>query len=157
MPRRSPNFNQAVTAIAAPERPLVLLELHHALMERPLRYVGDNQDVLSCGEVYTAGNFAFLLPDDKERQTPRARLQISNLGGAVGTLFERTQGGRGAWLRVRQIMRSAPDFIEDELILELSNVEVTTAQMTGELGYDDILNKAGTAYTYRPEAAPGLF
>ncbi|MCL1962367.1 MAG: DUF1833 domain-containing protein [Desulfovibrionaceae bacterium] len=157
MPRRSANYNQAVTAIAASEQPLVLLELHHALIERPLRYVNDVQDVLSNGEVYTAGNFAFTLPDDKERQTPRARLQISNLGGAVGTLLERTGGGRGAWLRVRTILRSAPDFVEDELILGLSNVEVTTATMTGELGYDDVLNKAGTAYTYRPEAAPGLF
>jgi hypothetical protein len=157
MTRRSANYNQTVTALSAPERPLVLLELHHALIDRPLRFVGDNQDVLSSGEVYTAGNFAFRLPDDKERQTPRAQLQISNLGGAVGALFERTQGGRGAWLRVRTILRSAPDFIEDELILDLSNVEVTTTTVTGDLGYDDVLNKAGTAYTYRPETAPGLF
>lgn len=157
MPRRSPRFNASVTALSAPDRPLVLLELHHALIERPLRYVGDNQDVTSNGEVYTAGNFAFKIPDDKEGETPRAQLQISNLSRDVGTLFERTQGGRGAWLRIRQIMRSAPDFIEDELILDLSNVEVTTATVTGELGYDDVLNKAGTAYTYRPESAPGLF
>jgi hypothetical protein len=157
MTRRSANYNQAVTAISATERPLVLLELHHAMIERPLRYVADNQDVLSQGEVYTAGNFSFQLPDDKDGQTPRAQLQMSNLGAAVGTLFERTQGGRGAWLRVRTILRSAPDFIEDELILDLSNVQVTTTQVTGDLGYDDILNKAGTAYTYRPETAPGLF
>lgn len=56
-----------------------------------------------------------------------------------------------------QIMRSDPDFIEESLSLNISNITVTARSVSGQLGYDDILNRAGTAYTYRPETAPGLF
>lgn len=143
--------------MSAAERPLILIALHHALLSQPLCYVNDNQDVLSNGVNYIAGAFGFDWPDDKEAETPRARLQFSNVRGDLGVFFERTQGGRGATLHVLQIMRSAPDFVEDDLWLDLSNVEVATALVNAELSYDELLGKPGTPYTYRPETAPGLF
>lgn len=54
-------------------------------------------------------------------------------------------------------MRSDPNFIEDELRLDLRNIQVTTAAVSGQLGYARILDMPGTAYTYRPETAPGIF
>lgn len=155
--RKSSRYRRAAQQLAPAERPLVLLELTHALLPEPMRFVNDNQDVLSRGQLYVATHFEFTWPDDQEGRTPAASLTIGNLSGGVGAFFERTHGGRGAVITALQIMRSLPDFIEDELTLDLRNIEVTTKAVSGQLGYDDILNKAAVAYTYGPETSPGLF
>lgn len=157
MTRKSPRYRRAAQQLAPQERPLVLLELSHALLPEPMRFVNDNQDVVSRGHLYTATGFDFVWPDDQDGRTPAAALTIGNLSGGVGAFFERNHGGRGAVITALQIMRSAPDFVEDELTLDLRNIEVTTRAVSGQLGYDDVLNKAAVAYTYRPETAPGLF
>lgn len=157
MTRKSSRYRRAAQQLAPQERPLVLLELSHALLPEPMRFVNDNQDVVSRGHLYTATGFEFTWPDDQDGRTPAASLVIGNLSGGVGAFFERTHGGRGAVITALQIMRSAPDFVEDELTLDLRNIEVATRAVSGQLGYDDVLNKAAVAYTYRPETAPGLF
>lgn len=154
---KSAKFRQVAGALSSDELPLQLIEVSHALLTEPMRRVNDTQDVVSNGKNYVAGSFAFVPPDDEKQRTPRASLTISNQRGDVGAIFERLHGGRGAVITVRQIMRSNPDFLEDELVLDLSNVEVTAMSVSGQLSYDDILNKVGTPATYRPETAPGLF
>ncbi|HDR9585263.1 TPA: DUF1833 family protein [Burkholderia stabilis] len=137
--------------------PLILLELSHALLGEPLRFVNDNRDIVSNGRRYIACAFQFVWPDDQDQQAPAAQLSISNIGGGLGAFFERTHGGKGTRITARQIMRSNPDFVEDELRLDLRNIEVTMQAVTGQLGYTRILDIPGTAYTYRPETAPGIF
>lgn len=158
MPKiKSPTYIEKTQALAADEVPLVLLEVAHALMAEPMRFVNDVQDVVSNGHNYVASSFNLVWPDDQERQTPRAKLSISNRRAEVGAFFERTHGGMGAVVTALQIMRSNPDFIEERLVLDVSNIEANTSAVVGTLGYDDILNLPGTPYTYRPESAPGLF
>lgn len=154
---RSSRYRRAAQVLSPTERPLVLLELQHALLPEPMRFVNDNEDVVSNGANYVAAGFDFTWPDDQDKQTPAASLSIANGGGGVGAFFERTHGGRGAVVRVLQIMRSAPDFVEDDLLLDLHDIEVSSQAVTGRLGYEDVLNKMGTAYTYRPETSPGIF
>ena len=154
---KSARFRQAAQAVSAAELPLVLIDISHVLLATPLRFVNNVQDVLSNGQNYVATSFNFVWPDDQDKQTPRAQLQIANVRGDVGAFFERTHGGRGSVLTVLQIMRSVPDYIEDRLVLDLKNVEVNTLTVSGQLGYDDVLNRPGTPCTYRPESAPGLF
>lgn len=154
---KSAKFRRAAAALSADELPLVILKVEHALLAEPFRLVNDTQDLVSNGHNHRACRFAFVWPDDEERQSPRAQLVIGNNHGDVGAFFERTHGGRGAVVTVGQVMRSNPDFLEDELILDLSGVEVTTTDVSGRLGYDDVLNLAGTPITYRPDTAPGLF
>lgn len=154
---KSARFRRAAQAASAEEAPLILLEIAHALLAQPLRFVNDVQDVMHAGRVYRAGHFAFTWPDDVDKQTPRGQLAISSIDGSVGAFLEATRGGQGAVLTVRQILRSQPDVLEDELVLDLSGLQVSTAQTTGQLGYDDILNRPGTPATYRPETAPGIY
>lgn len=154
---KSPRFNTAVRSLSPTEAPLWLLEIHHALLAEPMRFVNDNVDVVSNGENYVASNFEFSPPDDQNKSTPRATLSISNLGGGVGAFFERHHGGKGTTIRALQILRSAPDFLEDDVWLDLSQIAVSTKTVGGQLGYDDILNMPGTAVVARPETAPGLF
>jgi hypothetical protein len=155
--RKSSRFRRAAQALSANDRPLILIELSHALLPEPMRFVADNQDIVSRGRLYIATSFEFTWPDDQDGRTPAATLSIGNIGGGVGAFFERTHGGRGAVITAIQIMRGAPDFIEDELVLDLHNIEVNVKAVSGKLGYDDVLNKPAISYTYRPETAPGLF
>lgn len=158
MPRqKSSRFVQNAQALSAPEAPLMLITIRHALLANPLRFVNDNQDVVSNGHNYVAARFSVTLPDDQDRQTPRATVSIGNVSRVLSPFFERTHGARGALMTLTQILRSNPDFIEDEVTLDLRNVVVTPLVLSGQLGFDDILNKPGTPYTYRPETAPGLF
>lgn len=154
---KSDRYRAQAQVLSAEERPLYLLELRHALLPQPERFVNDTADLVSNGQNYVATRFLFTPPNDQDKQTPRARLAIGNLGAGVGAFFERTNGGKGASLRVLQVMRSQPDLIEDELVLDVTNVEVDSTTASGQLGYDDVLNKPGTSYTYRPETAPGIF
>lgn len=158
MPRpKSPRFRRAAAALSTDELPLILITVEHPLLAEPIRLVNDTQDVVSNGHNYRACRFGFTWPDDEQRQSPRAQLVIGNNHSDVGAFFERSHGGRGSVVTAAQIMRSAPDFREDELVLDLSGVEVSTTEAAGRLGYDDILNKASVPITYRPDTAPGLF
>lgn len=158
MPRpKSARFRQVAQQLSASEWPLILVEIRHALLAEPMRFVNDNQDLVSNGHNYVATSFELIWPDDMDKQTPRAQLRVANTRGDVGAFFERTHGGRGALITVLQVMRSEPDFIEDSYDLDLSNFSITTMMASGQLGYDDVLNRPGTPQTYRPESAPGLF
>lgn len=158
MPRaKSARFRQIAQQVSASELPLILIEIRHALLAEPMRFVNDVQDLVSNGDNYVASSFRFVWPDDVDKQTPRAQLQISSVRGDVGAFFERTHGGRGATVTAMQVLRSNPDFIEDSFVLDLSNFSISTTIASGQLGYDDVLNKPGTPVTFRPESAPGLF
>ena len=154
---KSARFRRIGAALSADELPLVLIQIDHPLLAEPMRYVNDTQDVVSNGENYRCTSFQFVWPDDEERQSPRAQLVMGNERGDVGAFFERAHGGRGAVVTVRQILRSNPDFLEDELILDIGSIEASAASVSGRLGYDDVLNKAGSPATFRPNTAPGLF
>lgn len=154
---KSARFRQAAQAVSASEYPIILLEVSHALLAEPMRFVNDVQDVMSNGHNYVATKFQFIWPDDQEKQTPRGQILFSNARGDISAFLERTGGGRGSVVTAIQIMRSNPDFIEDRFVLDLKSLNAGTDTVSGQLGYDDVLNKAGTPYTYRPETSPGLF
>jgi len=158
MPRiKSSRYIENAQSLSAPETPLILVTVTHALLAEPLRFVNDNQDIVSNGNNYLAGSMSITLPDDQDGQTPAAQIEIGNVSRRLSPWFERTHGARGTLVTLTQILRSTPDFIEDEVTLDLRNVVVTPLKLSGHLGFDDILNKAGTSYTYRPETSPGLF
>lgn len=154
---KSARFRQAAQAVSADEYPIILLEVSHALLAEPMRFVNDVQDVVSNGHNYVATKVQFTWPDDQEKQTPRGQVTFGNGRGDISAFLERTGGGRGAMVTALQIMRSNPDFIEDRFVLDLKNLQANMATVSGQLGYDDVLNKAGTPYTYRPETSPGIF
>lgn len=139
------------------DAPLYLLEIEHAQLATPIRIVNDTQDIVSNGDTYTAFAFRVSLPDDIDKQLPRARLSVDNVGRELVQWLDASAGGKGATVRVMQVMRDAPDLIEFEITLDLLNVSQTAAEVSAELGFDDTLNLAGLPISYRPDIAPGLF
>jgi hypothetical protein len=122
-----------------------------------VRVVNDNLDVTFETNLYTALAFRASLPDDVAQKLPRARLAVDNIGKELVSWLELSGGGQGATCRMIQIMRSDPATVEWEITMDLSNLSITMLEVTGELSFDDLLNKPGVALMYRPSVAPGLF
>ena len=137
--------------------PLLLLEIDHADLPAPVRVVNDNLDVTFETNLYQALAFRASLPDDVPQKLPRARLAVDNVGKDLVSWLELSDGGQGATCRMIQIMRSDPATIEWEITMDLSNLSMTMLEVSGELSFDDLLNKPGVSLQYRPSTAPGLF
>lgn len=163
MPKtHSRRFVETVSRTSATESPRVLLEITHPNLPTPIRVINDNADLVSNGNTFIAMGFSIVLPDESDQQLPRATIEVDNVGegpdgNSLADWLERSGGGAGAQIRLLQVLRSHPDVIEWEITLDLSNVHLTFLKVSGELGFDDLLNRPGIILAYRPETAPGLF
>jgi hypothetical protein len=152
----SANYREQ-TASTGGESPVYLLEITHSQLDVPIRVVNDNQDLVSNGNTFTAFAFQITIPDDQDKTLPRAQLAIDNVGRELVQWLELSGGGRGAQVRIMQVMRNAPDVIEYDITVDLISVTQNVQQITGQLGYEDLLNTPGLKATYRPENTPGVF
>lgn len=150
-------FKATVNSTGATEAPLLLLEIAHADLAQPIRVVNDNQDLLRDGHTFTAMAFRATMPDDSEERLPRAALSIDNVGRELTQWLELSGGGQGATVRMIQVLRSVPDLIEWEVTLDINDVRIDMLEVSGSLGFDDILNLPAIPLTYRPDVAPGIF
>jgi hypothetical protein len=139
------------------EAPLVLLEITHPDLEAPIRVVQDNEDIVSTGDVFSAFSFDVGLPDDQDKQTPRASLAMDNVGRELTQWLDVSNGGEGAEARFMQVWRDDPDTIEWEATMGISNVDMDVMRVAAELGYEELLNKSGLPMRYDPRTSPGLF
>lgn len=150
-------FRGTVNSTSAREAPLLLLEITHPGLASPLRVVNDTQDLVSNANTYTALPFRARLPDDLEQGLPRAELSIDNIGKELVQWLEASGGGQGASCRMMQVMRSAPNVIEFEITLDLTNLHMDAMQVSGTLGFENLLDRPACTWVYKPEIAPGLF
>ena len=137
--------------------PVMLVEIDHPDLAAPIRVAQDTADVACQGNTYVAFAFDIDLPDDMDRQAPRARIAIDNAGRELTQWLEASNGGEGATARIMSVQRADPDVIEWEATLNLSDVEMDLHRVSGSLGYEDLLSKPGVALSYRPDTAPGIF
>ncbi|MCE5182350.1 MAG: DUF1833 domain-containing protein [Betaproteobacteria bacterium] len=120
--------------------------------------VTDGTAVWQCaGNQFKALAFRCRKPDDFEKQLPRAELAVDNVGRELVGWLEASGGGKGATCRMIEALRSAPDVIEWEVTMDLSNLKITTPEVLGTLGFEDMLNQIAVPFTYRPDNSPGIF
>lgn len=120
--------------------------------------VADGTATWRCeGNQFRAFAFRAALPDEQDQQLPRAKLAVDNVGRELMQWLESSGGGEGAQCRMMQALRSDPGTIEWDITLDLTNLKATMAEVTGDLGFEDLLNRPGIPFTYRPDTAPGLF
>lgn len=118
---------------------------------------GTPGSAIAADTTFIAMAFDIQMPDDVARQLPRAPIRIDNVGDELSQVLEATNGGRGAQVRVMQVMRDTPEVIEYDITMDLLNVKQNRAWILGDLGFDNMLGLAGLAVTYRPDNTPGLF
>ena len=153
----SASWKKEINRVSGTENPLILCEIHHSALAEPVRVVNDKESVEHNGYTYVGLAFRVTLPSDPESGLPRARLAIDNIGKELMQWIELSEGARGTTITLSQIMRSDPDHVEWSVTMNLTNISVTTHEVSGDLSYDDILNMPGLPFTYRPETAPGIF
>ncbi len=158
MPRAySATLQRKHNATAGDEVARILLEISNPALAQPIRVVNDSDDLVHLGNTFVAYGFDCELPDDTQGKLPRARLVIDNAGEDLTQWLEASRGGCGTSVHFMQVLRSAPDTIEWEITLDLTNVEVDWVTVAGELGFEDLMNRPAVAVSYRPSTAPGLF
>lgn len=150
-------YKSTVASVSAPEAPLVLLEITHPTLTSPIRVVNDTQDITCNQNFYIAYPFRFIPPDDFENQSPKATLSIDNTGKDLMYWIETSGGGSGSLVKIMSIMRSQPDLIEWDITLELSNVRASMAEISADLGYENLYSRSAVSKKYRPDNSSGLF
>lgn len=136
---------------------VVLLEITHAALPTPMRFVVDTQSLISQGNRYQAIGATIELPAQQENQTPQARLVLDNVSRPLVRIVEDTYGLRGARVKIIQVFRETPDVREAEITLTAGNISIDQKHFACSLVYDNILDRPGTPLTYRPSHHPGLF
>lgn len=153
----STTYKQAINETGGAEIPLLLLEIDHSGLSVPVRVVNDTQDLVSNGNAFTAMGFRYVLPDDLEQGNVKARIAVDNVGRDLVQWLEESYGGAGATVRMMQVLRSDPDTIEWEVTMDLTNVNQNVVEVSGELGFNNLLDQPAVLTTYRPDVAPGLY
>ena len=157
MPDFSTTARKKINSTAADELPLQLLEIEHPDLVAPVRVVNDTLPITHAGNEFTALGFQLTPPDDLSQGTPRASLVVDNVGRDLTEWLELSGGGKDATVRIILVMRSDPNTIEWDITLGLDNVNISMLEVSGELGFDDMLNLPASNVLYTPEIAPGLF
>lgn len=153
----SSTFKRKVNATGADEVPRILLQIDNDALVSPIRVVNDTQDLTSNGHLFVALGFDCTLPDQTRGQMPRAQLRIDNVGGDLTEWLDDSRGGKDTTVRIMQVLRSNPDLIEWEVTLDLVDIKVLWGEVSGSLGFENLLNKPAVAVSYTPATAPGLF
>ena len=152
----STHFKKRVNSIGG-DAPSYLLEITHPDLAQPVRICNDTQDIVSNGNTFTALAFRISLPDDIENQLPRAKISIDNVGRELTQWIDDSNGGRGAQVRVMQVMRDDPNTVEFDITCDLLSVSQSPLEISGTLGFEDLLSRAGLPVMYRPDNTPPLF
>jgi len=153
----STTLRDRIMRTAAPEAPVVLLEISHPQLAQTVRVINDTLDLTHNGNVYTAIPFRVLWPDDQEEQAPRATLAIDNVGKELVQWIEASSGGVGAVVTMKKVLRSNPDFVELQVEMDLQAIEMNVSEVQATLGFKNLFQKPLVRLTYRPETHPGMF
>ena len=150
-------YKSTLASTAAPEAPLILLEINHPALQSPVRVINDSADLTSSGNLFVACPFTCELPDDFADQLPRASLVVNNVGRDLMYWIETSGGGEGSTATFCQVMRSRPDLIEWSITMNLYNVTADVQHVSAELGFENLFGRPSVQMNFRPETAPGVF
>jgi hypothetical protein len=152
----SSTFNHAIHAVSAVESPILILEFNYAGLPAPLRIVNDNLDIISNGNNYARSSFGFNPPSTGDKQNPKASINIS-YNADLQRLIKQAHGAYGSTITIKQIMRTSPDLIEASWTFDVGAITVSSASISFELTFNNLLDQVSVAYQYRPDTAEGIF
>ena len=150
-------YKSTLASTAAPEAPLILLEINHPALSEPVRVINDNDALTSNGKTFIACPFTCELPDDFADQLPRASLVVDNVGRDLMYWIENSGGGEGSTATFSQVMRSRPDLVEWSITMNLYNVTADVQHVSAELGFENLFGRPAVQMCFRPETAPGIY
>ena len=157
----STTFRSDINALSG-NAPLVLLRIDHEALATPVRLA---QDTVNWGStaggttrnLYVGMAFRISLPDQFAEQLPKATLEVDNVGRDLTRWIEATGGGQGATCTIFLVSRRSPNRVERAVTMGLGNLVITQTAISGDLSFDNLLDRPATRLHYRPDTAPGVF
>lgn len=147
----------AVQSVADGHGLLELLILSHPSRVEPLRLVNDTRNWIIGASTYVGLEFSLKLPDEENKETPRAQLVINNVGRDVTAALESLPAGEELTATIRLVSRATPTVVDYEFIAPMTGVNVTPTQVTASIGPEDIMRRPAVRLRFDPLTAPGLF
>ena len=153
----SESFTRTINKVDAPESPVILLEITRDDLATPIRLANYSANVSHSGNTFIACPFRVGLPDQPEEGMPRATLAIDNVGKILTQWVDNADWTQATYCKLIQIMPSDPDTEEWSITMELTDVTMTSMEVSARLGFEDLLNSPGVTIKYSPHTFPGLF
>jgi len=149
----------AAEAVLAQETEKVFL--HLVKMETSggavLRFVDNNQNITSRGEVYVGTSFTIILPEQTDNAPRPCRLAIDNTDLIIYQTIKAAVG-QEITVTVCVIMADTPDVYErGPLSYRLRNVRVNKETVEGEIYDFYLLERKFPKDTYTPDDFEGLY
>jgi hypothetical protein len=149
-------FREAVNAQETDEIFLVLVTINHDDLASPLRFVNNNENVTSNGNVFTAYPFEITLPDDTVEHAPTCKLRIDNVARDLVTAIRSISSPLDMTIQV--ILASDPDTIEVEYSdFKLVDVSYDAFTIEGTISIEGFAHEQYPGRTFLPSNFPGLF
>lgn len=153
----STSFIAARQRVDDPNGLLCLIEITHPNFTGPARAVNDTRDWVSNGETFVGLPFRFTLPQDKAKESPRAQLEIDNVGRTLTAELERLPPSAVVMCTVRLVSRDAPDTVEWQWTVPMTAITVNAAVVTATLGVEFLMRQPAVRLIHDPVTSPGIF
>ncbi|MBB4604131.1 hypothetical protein GGR60_002689 [Xanthomonas arboricola] len=150
-------FQERRQRVTDTDGPLELLEMTAPSFGAVLRIVNDTQDWVSNGNLYIRCRFRFTPPADQAGQTPRAQLEVDNVGRGITEDLERVQPNELVMCRVLITDRVQPDVIARRFYLPLTQVHAAGPLITAQIGVDFFMRQQAVKLRANPHTLPGIF
>jgi len=157
MPLSAP-FKAAATAQQTTKVLLHFVEISHADIGTPLRFVNNKEDVTRLGDVYTGYNFDVQFPEDMPGKSPFCKLTIDNINRAMVTQIRTLSGLSQMTATVNEALHDTPDVTERgpyEFIV--NDIDYDRYQVSGRLAFEDFMNDKFPKDRQTAQNQPGLF
>lgn len=134
---------------------LVIIEIDHSDLTTPLRFVNNNENIVSNGNTYEAFPFEFQFPNDSEDESS-ARLSICNIDRQIVAVIRSLTSAPTVTVSV--ILASTPDIVEmGPYTFLFQDTTYTFDVVSGSLAYENKLGYRASSESYLPQDFPGLF
>lgn len=134
---------------------LILLTITHPDLPATLRFVNNNEDIVSNGQTFTAFPFEIVLPNQDPDTPPRATLRIDNVDRAIVAALRSITSAPTIQFDV--ILASAPNTLEATFPgMRLNGATYDVAKIEGEIAPEPLFTEPIT-YSMTPSRFPGMF
>lgn len=135
---------------------LVLLTIDEASFDQPIRVVNAGADIISRLQTYVDTPVGVALPSQGTESPPRVELTLDAIDQTMARAFEAATPPVSCTLEV--VLASDPDTVElGPIPLQVYHVNWDAMTVTGDLGFERLLDAPYPAHTISPADYPGVF
>lgn len=148
----------------AGDDPVYALEITHPDLDDPIRVVADTIEHMVDGARYVRLPFRGVVPQIREGEVPTARIEVDNVGQDIMEWIDRSDGGRGAMMRILRLVRPNPDAAsqDSEVTWEMPRMAVGVTAADMQHITISLVTRTGhvrpaVKIRHDPTTSPGLF